>query len=68
MELEPATRWWKEEFQGERGCVVEWFMGWLGEDTVREETRMIMESLGSHDEEVGLFQVHQEMARDKLEA
>lgn len=33
-------------------------MGWLGEDKVREETRMIMESLGGHDEEVGLFQVH----------
>lgn len=43
-------------------------MGWLGEDTVREEARMIMESLEGCDEEVGLFQVRQEVAEGRLAA
>lgn len=37
----------------DRDCVVgAWCMGWLGEDKVRQEARMIMESLGGHGEEV----------------
>lgn len=68
MHTDQWIRGRKGVFGGPGYVFGEWFMGWLGEDTVREETRMIMESLEGYDKEVGLFLVHQEVAEGRLAA
>lgn len=55
MYAEPLTGDRKGVFRS-RGCVVgAWCMGWLRENKVREEVRMIIKSLGGHDEEIGFI-------------